>query len=112
MPARRTPAGRRRPRERTLRQLFDERVPLEGIASVVEASRAGEVEVSAAMPSSEYQDGSTRSPVCGGGALIGGDSPARLASAIGSCSKVCTSPTASTRPRTTTVACAMRGADR
>jgi magnesium chelatase subunit I len=71
--------------KRALRQLFDERVPLEGIASVVEAFEQGwKVEVSAAMPSAEYQDG--LDAIAGlrdaAAQLAGGDSPSRLASAI------------------------------
>ena len=71
--------------KRTLRQLFDERVPLEGIASVMEAFEQGwKVEVSAAMPSSEYQDG--LDAIAGlreaAAQLAGGASPPRLASAI------------------------------
>ncbi len=60
-------------------------MPLEGIASVVEAFEQGwKVEVSAAMPSREYQDG--LDAIAGlrdaAAQLAGGDSPARLASAI------------------------------
>ena len=71
--------------KRALRQLFEERVPLEGIASVVEAFEQGwKVEVSAAMPSAEYQDG--LDAIAGlrdaAAQLAGGDSPPRLASAI------------------------------
>ena len=58
--------------------------------------------------------GSTRSPVCARPRRSSRAATRRRASRprSSSCSKACTSPTASTRPRTTTVACAMRGADR
>lgn len=71
--------------KRATRQVFDELVPLEGIASVVEAFEQGwKVEVSAAMPSAEYQEG--LDAIAGlrdaAAQLAGGDSPPRLASAI------------------------------
>jgi magnesium chelatase subunit I len=71
--------------KRATRQVFDERVPLEGIASVVEAFEQGwKVEVSAAMPAAEYQEG--LDAIAGlrdaAAQLAGGASPPRLASAI------------------------------
>jgi len=71
--------------KRATRQVFDELVPLEGIASVVEAFDQGwKVEVSAAMPSAEYQEGLDAIAGLRAAAvhLAGGDSPPRLASAI------------------------------
>jgi magnesium chelatase subunit I len=71
--------------KRATRQVFDELVPLEGIASVVEAFEQGwKVEVSGAMPSAEYQEGLDAIAGLRGAAkqLAGGDSPPRLASAI------------------------------
>ena len=71
--------------KRATRQVFDELVPLEGIASVVEAFDQGwKVEVSAAMPSAEYQEGIDAIAGLRDAAaqLAGGDSPPRLASAI------------------------------
>ena len=64
---------------------FDATVPLEGVASVVEAFDKGwAVEVGADMPSSEYLEGLDEIPGLREAAaqLAGGDSPARLASAI------------------------------
>jgi magnesium chelatase subunit I len=71
--------------KRATRCVFDECVPAEGIASVVDALEQGwKVEVSAAMPSTEYQEG--LDAIAGlrdaAARLAGGDSPARLASAI------------------------------
>jgi magnesium chelatase subunit I len=71
--------------KRATRQVFDELVPLERIASVVQAFEQGwKVEVSAAMPSAEYQQG--LDGIAGlrdaAAQLAGGDSPPRLASAI------------------------------
>jgi magnesium chelatase subunit I len=71
--------------KRATKSVFDERVPAEGIASVVDAFEQGwKIEVSAAMPSAEYQDG--LDAIAGlrdaAARLAGGDSPARLASAI------------------------------
>ena len=71
--------------KRATKRVFDERIPLEGMASVLESFDQGwKMEVSEAMPSSEYlvgldaisglRDAAAR--------LAGGDSPARLASAI------------------------------
>ena len=71
--------------KRATRQVFEECVPLEGIASVVEAFDQGwKVEVSAAMPSAEYQEGldAIAGLRAAGAQLAGGDSPPRLASAI------------------------------
>jgi magnesium chelatase subunit I len=70
---------------RATKRVFDERIPLEGMASVLESFHRGwKMEVSETMPSSEYlvgldaisglRDAAAR--------LAGGDSPARLASAI------------------------------
>jgi magnesium chelatase subunit I len=71
--------------KRATRRVFEERVPLEGIASVVEAFGQGwKVEVSAEMPSREYLDG--LDAIAGlrdaAARLAGGDTPERLASAI------------------------------
>jgi magnesium chelatase subunit I len=70
---------------RATRKVFDASVPLEGIASVVEAFEQGwKVEVSAAMPAAEYLDG--LDAIAGlrdaAARLAGGDSAPRLASAI------------------------------
>ncbi|UCE86618.1 MAG: sigma 54-interacting transcriptional regulator [Deltaproteobacteria bacterium] len=70
---------------RAIRTVFDECVPLEGVAPVVESFQQGwRVEVSAAMPSAEYLVGLDEIQGLREGAarLAGGDSPARLASAI------------------------------
>jgi magnesium chelatase subunit I len=72
-------------RSRALRAVFDECVPGEGVASVVQAFEQGwNVEVSASMPSAEYLEGLDAIPGLreGAAALAGGDSPAQLASAI------------------------------
>jgi magnesium chelatase subunit I len=72
-------------RKRATRVVFDELAPAEGLASVLEAFEQGwQVEVSGAMPSAEYLDGLDQIPGLREGAarLAGGDSPARLASAI------------------------------
>jgi magnesium chelatase subunit I len=72
-------------RRRAVRTVFAEVVPAEGVASVVEAFQQGwNVEVSAAMPAAEYLEGLDAIPGLREGAarLAGGDSPARLASAI------------------------------
>ena len=71
--------------QRATKVVFDELVPLEGMASVLESFRQGwKVEVSAAMPSSEYLVGLDAIAGLREGAarLAGGESPARLASAI------------------------------
>jgi magnesium chelatase subunit I len=71
--------------KRATKRVFDEQIPLEGMASVLESFEQGwKMEVSDTMPSSEYlvgldaisglRDAAAR--------LAGGDSPARLASAI------------------------------
>jgi len=71
--------------KRAVRVVFESRVPLEGVASVVEAFEQGwQVEVSAEMAAADYlvgldeiaglRDATAR--------LAGGDSPARMASAI------------------------------
>ena len=70
---------------RATKVVFDALVPLEGIAAVAEAFEQGwQVEVSAQMPSAEYLDGLDQIPGLREAAarLAGGDSPARLASAI------------------------------
>jgi magnesium chelatase subunit I len=70
---------------RATKEVFDARVPLEGIAAVAEAFEQGwQVEVSAQMPSAEYLEGLDAIPGLRAAAaeLAGGDSPARLASAI------------------------------
>ena len=71
--------------KRATRQVFDALLPMEGIASVIEAFEQGwKVEVSAAMPSDEYLEG--LDAIAGlreaAAALAGGDSAPRLASAI------------------------------
>jgi len=71
--------------KRAVRSVFDARVPLEGIASVVEAFDQGwNVEVSAAMPAADYLEGLDQIPGLRSAAagLAGGDSAARMASAI------------------------------
>ncbi|MEB2346048.1 MAG: sigma 54-interacting transcriptional regulator [Deltaproteobacteria bacterium] len=70
---------------RATKSVFDAVVSLEGIAAVTEAFEQGwQVEVSARMPSAEYLDGIEQIPGLREAAagLAGGDSPARLASAI------------------------------
>jgi magnesium chelatase subunit I len=71
--------------KRATRQVFDALLPMEGIASVIEAFEQGwKVEVSATMPSDEYLEG--LDAIAGlreaAAALAGGDSAPRLASAI------------------------------
>ena len=71
--------------KRATRVSFDGLVPGEGVASVVESFNQGwNVEVSAAMPSADYLDGLDEIQGLREAAaqLAGGDSPARLASAI------------------------------
>jgi magnesium chelatase subunit I len=70
---------------RAVRVVFDAAVPLEGVASVVESFHQGwAVEVSEGMPSSDYLEGldEIRGLREAAARLAGGDSPARLASAI------------------------------
>jgi magnesium chelatase subunit I len=70
---------------RAIKRIFDERIPLEGMASVVESFDAGwKIEVSEAMASPEYLAGleSIQGLREAAANLAGGDSPARLASAI------------------------------
>ena len=70
---------------RATRVVFDALVPLEGVASVVESFNQGwKVEVCADLPSAEYLEGLDEIPGLrdAAGRLAGGDSPARLASAI------------------------------
>jgi magnesium chelatase subunit I len=65
--------------------VFDALVPLEGVASVVESFNQGwKVEVSADLPAGSYLEGLDEIPGLREAAarLAGGDSPARLASAI------------------------------
>jgi magnesium chelatase subunit I len=72
-------------RRRAVRSVFGERVPAEGVASVVEAFQQGwNVEVSERMRADEYLEGLDAIPGlrAGAAALAGGDSPTRLASAI------------------------------
>ncbi|MCG8589841.1 MAG: magnesium chelatase [Proteobacteria bacterium] len=71
--------------QRAVRTIFDERVPLEGVASVVDAFDQGwAVEVSDAMPATDYLEGLDE--IAGlrdaAAALAGGDSPARVAAAV------------------------------
>jgi magnesium chelatase subunit I len=86
-------AGAERPEEEVIRELvrratkvvFDERIPLEGMAPVLESFQKGwKVEVSQAMPAREYLAGLDQ--IAGleaaAGRLGGGGSEARLASAI------------------------------
>jgi magnesium chelatase subunit I len=70
---------------RATRVVFDALVPLEGVASVVESFNQGwKVEVSADLPAGSYLEGLDEIPGLREAAarLAGGDSPARLASAI------------------------------
>jgi magnesium chelatase subunit I len=71
--------------KRAVKLVFDERVPLEGVASVVESFDQGwKVEVSEAMLAQEYLVGLDE--IAGlreaAAQLAGGDSPARMAAAI------------------------------
>ncbi len=71
--------------QKAVRIVFDELIPLEGMASVIESFNDGwKVETSAEMPAAEYLAGLDE---IGGlkdaaARLAGGDSPARIASAI------------------------------
>jgi magnesium chelatase subunit I len=70
---------------RATRVVFDALVPLEGMASVVDSFNQGwKVEVSADLPAGSYLEGLDEIPGLreAAGRLAGGDSPARLASAI------------------------------
>jgi len=70
---------------RAVRRVFDELVPGEGMASVVESFQRGwKVEVSDSMPAGDYLEGldEIRGLREAAARLAGGDSPARLASAI------------------------------
>jgi len=70
---------------RAVKRVFDERIPLEGMASVVESFDAGwKIEISEAMASPEYLVGleSIQGLREAAAHLAGGDSPARLAAAI------------------------------
>lgn len=70
---------------RATRRIFDEETNGEGLASVVEAFNQGwQVEVGPMMPAADYLDGLDEIPGLRDAAagLAGGDSPARLASAI------------------------------
>jgi magnesium chelatase subunit I len=71
--------------QRATKLVFDELVPLEAMAPVVESFGQGwKVEVGADFPSRDYLDGLDQIPGLREGAarLAGGDTPARLASAI------------------------------
>ncbi len=71
--------------KRATRSVFDARVPLEGVASVVESFQQGwAVEVSADLPAEEYLEGldEIRGLREAAAHLAGGDSAPRLASAI------------------------------
>jgi magnesium chelatase subunit I len=70
---------------RAVKVVFDERIPLEGMASVLEGFERGwKVEVSQAMPAREYLAGLDAIPglEAAAVALAGGGSPERIASAI------------------------------
>jgi magnesium chelatase subunit I len=70
---------------RAIKVVFDERIPLEGMASVVDSFNQGwKIEVSAAMPAAEYLVGLDEISGLREAAarLAGGDTPARLAAAI------------------------------
>ncbi len=70
---------------RATKVVFDERIPLEGMAPVIDSFNQGwKVEVSAAMPAEEYLAGldSISGLREAAARLAGGSSPARLASAI------------------------------
>jgi magnesium chelatase subunit I len=70
---------------RAVRTVFDELVPLEGMASVVDSFHQGwKVEIAADMPARDYLDGldEIRGLRDAAARLAGGDSPERLASAI------------------------------
>ena len=70
---------------RATRAVFDARVPLEGMAPVIESFNQGwNVEVSADMPAADYLEGLEEIQGLRDAAarLAGGDSPERLASAI------------------------------
>jgi magnesium chelatase subunit I len=70
---------------RSIRVVFEALVPLEGVASVVESFRQGwNVEVSSEMPAADYLEGLGEIQGLREAAahLAGGESPARLASAI------------------------------
>jgi magnesium chelatase subunit I len=70
---------------RATKVIFDERIPLEGMASVIDSFNQGwKVEVSASMPAEEYLSGldSISGLREAAAHLAGGSSPARLASAI------------------------------
>jgi magnesium chelatase subunit I len=71
--------------KRAAKRVFEERIPLEGMASVLESFDQGwKIEISEAMASNEYLVGldSIHGLREAAGRLAGGDSPARLASAI------------------------------
>jgi magnesium chelatase subunit I len=70
---------------RAVRSVFDELVPLEGMASVIDSFHQGwKVEIAADMRAADYLDGLDEIPGLRDAAaqLAGGDSPERLASAI------------------------------
>jgi len=71
--------------QRAAKVVFDERIPLEGMAPVIESFEKGwKVEVSQAMPAREYLAGLDQIAGLEAAAaqLAGGGSPARLASAV------------------------------
>jgi magnesium chelatase subunit I len=71
--------------QRATKVVFDERIPLEGMAPVIESFEKGwKVEVSQAMPAREYLAGLDQIAGLEAAAarLAGGSSPARLASAV------------------------------
>jgi magnesium chelatase subunit I len=70
---------------RAVRSIFDEVVPLEGMASVIDSFQQGwKVEIAADMRAADYLDGldEIRGLRDAAAQLAGGDSPERLASAI------------------------------
>jgi len=70
---------------RAVRTVFDELVPLEGMASVIDSFHQGwKVEIAADMRAADYLDGldEIRGLRDAAAQLAGGDSPERLASAI------------------------------
>jgi magnesium chelatase subunit I len=70
---------------RAVKRVFDENVPLEGMAGVLESFRQGwKVEVASDIPAREYLEGLDEIPGLRSGAarLAGGEEPPRVASAI------------------------------
>jgi magnesium chelatase subunit I len=71
--------------QRAVKRVFDERIPLEGMASVLDSFNQGwKIEVSDSMPAEEYLSGLDEISGLREAAaqLAGGDSPPRLAAAI------------------------------